>query len=290
MVVKRLSNGVELPLVGLGTHGIDNEKLGEVIALAYSLGYRKFDTAWLYGNEQIIGAAIKKYSIPRSEVFLTSKLHIDNLYFKGYHNNIPNLKIRSVKSAFEASCKRLGTDYLDLYMIHWPFPKKESMWEELERLYLEGRIRAIGVSSFLPSHIDELMLHANLMPHVNQYEVTPINTLMSQTTEFQRKGIHTEAYSLFGTTRNNENASVSILGSEPILDIATTHKKSPSQIILRWAIQRGFSVIPRSKSLNHLKENLDIFDFILTEEEMQDINSMNQDKYSRWNPNIQYFK
>lgn len=290
MEIKRLYNGVDLPLVGLGTHGIDNDKLGDCIGLAYSLGYRKFDTAWLYGNEKIIGDAIKKYAIPRSEIFLTSKLHINNLYFNGYHNNIPNLKVRSVKRAFEASCKRLGTDYLDLYLIHWPFPYKEKMWEELEKLYSKGRIRAIGVSSFLPSHIEELMLHTDLLPHVNQYEVTPINTLVKQTLELQSKGIHTEAYSLFGTTKTNENASVSILGSEIISDIALTHGKSPSQIILRWAIQRGFSVIPRSKSIIHLKENLDIFDFSLTNEEMESINKMNRDIYSRGNPNIQYFK
>lgn len=284
-----LSNGTEMPLVGLGTHGIANEMLGAVIDTAYRIGYRKFDTAWLYDNEEIIGNALKKYGIPRHELFLTSKVHIDNLYFKGYHNRWPNVKVRSINKAFEASCKRLGTDYLDLYLIHWPFPHYEKMWEELVNLYELGRIRAIGVCSFLPSHIQKLMKYSDILPMVNQYEMTPINTLVSQTDSHQRRGIHTEAYSLFGTTKTNEKASSSIIANEVVKNIAIAHVKTPTQVILRWAIQRGFSVIPRSKSEIHLRENLDVFDFNLSLEEMDLISAMNQNKFNRGNPFLNYY-
>lgn len=289
MEVKKLSNGVELPLVGLGTHGIPNEQLFQVIDIAYRIGYKKFDTAWLYQNEDVIGEAIRQYCIPRKELFLTSKLHINDLYFKGYHRHIPNIRVKSVKKAFEQTCKRLGTDYIDLYLIHWPFPHFEMMWEELVMLYEAGRIRSIGVCSFLPQHIDELMKHTDIIPHVNQYEMTPINTQVPQTLSHQNRGIHTEAYSLFGTTKSNEKVSLYILENDIIKNISEHHDKTPNQVILRWAIQRGFSVIPRSKSEKHLKENLEIFDFELSKEEMDMIGSLNQDKYSRGNPKVNYY-
>lgn len=289
MEVKVLKNGVEIPMVGLGTHGIPNDQLPHVIDMAYSIGYRKFDTAWLYQNEAIIGDAIKKYDIPRHNLFLTTKLHIDDLYFKGYHRRIPNLRIKSVAKAFEQSCRRLGTDYIDLYLIHWPFPHYEMMWDEVVKLYKAGRIRAIGVCSFLPSHIEDLMKYSDFLPQVNQYEMTPINTLEPQTDSHQKRGIHTEAYSLFGTTKTNENASSSIIANETVQKIAIAHGKTPTQVILRWAIQRGFSVIPRSKSEIHLKENLDVFDVNLTREEMDLISAMNQNKYNRGNPFLNYY-
>lgn len=289
MEVKILKNGVELPIVGLGTHGIPNDQLPGVFDMAYRIGYRKFDTAWLYQNEELIGNAIKKFDIPRQDLFLTTKLHIDDLFFRGYHRSIPNLRIKSVKKALEQSCKRLGTDYIDLYLIHWPFPHYEMMWEELVKLYEAGRVKAIGVCSFLPEHMDELLQHSDYIPHVNQYEMTPINTLVPQTLFYQGRGIHTEAYSLFGTTKRNEVASQTILGNDIVRGIAEEHGKTPSQVILRWATQRGFSVIPRSKSELHLTENLDIFNFELSSQEMDLIGSMNQDKYSRGNPNMNYY-
>lgn len=279
-----LNNGLKLPAVGLGTHKIPNEQLGEVIKTAYEVGYRKFDTAWLYQNEQVIGEAIKKYSIPREQIFITSKLHIDDMYWHGYHRRLPNIRIRSVKKAFEESCKRLQTDYLDLYLVHWPFPGYQKMWDELVKLYRDGRIRAIGISSFLPHHIEELLKHTDIVPQVNQYEVNPFNSQVEETLFNQSKGIHVEAYASFGTTKANENASTDMLGNETILSISETHKKTPTQVILRWSIQRGISVIPRSKSRGHLAENLDIFDFVLTDDEMAAIAALNQNRYSRGNP------
>lgn len=282
-----LNKGVKMPMVGLGSHMIPNDQMSKVIITAYEVGYRKIDTAWLYGNEEFIGKALKESSIPREEMFITSKLHINNLYFRGYHTHFPNLRIRSVRKAFEDSCKRLGTDYIDLYLIHWPFRGYEKMWDELVKLQEEGRIRAIGVSSFLPKHLDALQRHNDVIPAVNQFELNPINSQVEDTLYNQAKGIHVEAYASFGTSRANETASSDILGNETILGIAENHKKTPSQIVLRWTVQRGVSVIPRSKSREHLAENLDIFDFKLSEEEMSAIYAMNQNKYSRGNPHLQ---
>lgn len=284
MIYFSLNNGLQLPAVGLGTHKIPNEQLGEVIKIAYEVGYRKFDTAWLYQNEEVIGEAIKKYSIPRDQIFITSKLHIDNMYWHGYHRHMPKVRTRSVKKAFEESCDRLQTDYIDLYLVHWPFPGYQKMWDEMVKLYRDGRIRALGISSFLPHHIEELLNHSDVVPQVNQYEVNPFNSQVEETLFNQSKDIHVEAYASFGTTKSNESASTDMLGNETILSISEAHKKTPSQVILRWSIQRGISVIPRSKSRCHLAQNLDIFDFVLTDEEMAAIAGLNQNRYSRGNP------
>lgn len=281
-----LNNGVKMPMVGLGTHKLPNEQLNNIIPLAYELGYRKFDTAWLYENEQCIGNALKTNNIPREQIFLTSKLHNDNLYLGGYHRRIPNLRIRSVRKAFENSCKKLGTDYLDLYLIHWPFDGFEKMWEDVVKLYEDRRIRAIGVSSFLPKHLDDLLSKTSVIPAVNQFEINPRNSQTKEILYNQNKGIHVEAYASFGTTKANETASTDILGNESILAISESHGKTPSQIILRWTTQKGISVIPRSKSRNHLMENLNIFDFELSPEEMKSIDALNQNQYSRGNPHF----
>lgn len=281
-----LNNGAKMPMVGLGTHKLPNEQLNNIIPLAYELGYRKFDTAWLYENEQYIGNALKTNNIPREQIFLTSKLHNDNLYLGGYHRRIPNLRIRSVRKAFENSCKKLGTDYLDLYLIHWPFDGFEKMWEDVVKLYEDRRIRAIGVSSFLPKHLDDLLSKTSVIPAVNQFEINPRNSQTKEILYNQNKGIHVEAYASFGTTKANETASTDILGNESILAISESHGKTPSQVILRWTTQKGISVIPRSKSRNHLMENLNIFDFELSSEEIRLIDALNQNRYSRGNPHL----
>ncbi len=282
-----LNNGVKMPMVGLGSHMIPNDQMSKVIAMAYEVGYRKIDSAWLYGNEEFIGKALKENDIPREEMFITSKLNINNLYWRGYHQTLPNIRIRSVKKAFEESCKRLGTDYLDLYLLHWPSPGYEKQWEDVVKLYEAGRVKAIGVSSFLPKHLERLASISSIVPVVNQFELNPINSQVDETLYNQSKGIQVEAYASFGTTKKNENASLEILGHETILTIAEAHKKTPSQIVLRWTVQRGVTVIPRSKSREHLAENLDIFDFELTEEEMKAIYAMNRNRYSRGNPHIE---
>lgn len=279
-----LNNGLTMPMIGLGTHAIPNNQMGKVIAIAYEMGYRKFDTAWLYRNEEAIGEALKNSSIPREQIFITSKLHVNNLYFHRYHCRMPNIQIRSVRKAFEGSCRRLKTDYLDLYLIHWPWPGFEWMYEDALKLKESGRIKAVGVSSFLPKHLEKLALCSLPMPEVNQYEVNPLNSQEEETKYNQSKGIQVEAYASFGTTRATETASNEILGNKEIVSIAEIHGKTPSQVVLRWTVQRGISVIPRSKSRIHLEENLNIFDFSLSENEMARIGALNQNRYSRGNP------
>ena len=279
-----LDSGLKMPMVGLGTHKIPNDQMNNVISMAYELGYRKFDTAWLYQNEEVIGEAMKNHSIPRDQIFITSKLHIDNLYFHRYHYSMPNLRIRSVKKAFEDSCRRLKTDYLDLYLVHWPWPECAWRYEDALKLKEDGRIKAVGVSSFLPKHLEKLVERSLPMPDVNQYEVNPLNSQVEETKFNQSKGIHVEAYASFGTTRATEKASGEILGNKDIVSIAKIHGKTPSQVVLRWTVQRGISVIPRSKSRKHLEENLNIFDYVFSEEEMARIDALNQNRYSRSNP------
>lgn len=280
----KLNNGEEMPMVGLGTHKIPNEQMDKVLPLAYELGYRKFDTAWLYQNEEVIGNAIKNSKIPREQLFITSKLHIDNLYFHRFHYKKPNLRIRSVAKAVKDSCKRLQTDYLDLYLVHWPFPGFVKLYEDVLELQEKGFIKTVGVSSFLPIHLEQLEKASLPIPAVNQFEINPLNSQIEETLYNQSKGIHVEAYASFGTTRATEFASNDILGNEDIVKIGEIHGKTPSQIVLRWTVQRGISVIPRSKSRKHLADNLDIFDFSLTDDELGRINALNQNRYSRSDP------
>lgn len=280
----KLNNGVEMPMVGLGTHKIPNDQMTEVIATAYEVGYRKIDTAWLYQNEEVIGKAIRNNNISRDQLFITSKLHIDNLYFHRYHYKKPNLRIRSVSKAVKESCRRLQTDYLDLYLVHWPFPGFVKMYEDVLKLQEKGIIKTVGVSSFLPAHLEQLEKASFPIPAVNQFEINPLNSQIEETLYNQNKGIHVEAYASFGTTRATESASNDILGNEDIIKIGEAHGKTPSQVVLRWTVQRGISVIPRSKSRKHLADNLDIFDFSLSDEEMECINALNQNRYSRSDP------
>lgn len=280
----KLNNGEVMPMVGLGTHKIPNEQMNDVIPLAYELGYRKFDTAWLYQNEEVIGRAIKNNNIPRDQLFITSKLHIDNLYYHRYRYNKFNIRVKSVKKAVIESCIRLGFDYLDLYLVHWPFPGFIKMYEDVLKLQEKGIIKAVGVSSFLPTHLEQLEKASLPIPAVNQFEINPLNSQIEETLYNQNKGIHVEAYASFGTTRATESASNDILGNEDIIKIGEAHGKTPSQVVLRWTVQRGISVIPRSKSRKHLADNLDIFDFSLSDEEMERINALNQNRYSRSDP------
>jgi diketogulonate reductase-like aldo/keto reductase len=278
-----LNNGTKVPMIGLGTSALPNDQFERIIGQAYEVGYRKIDTAWLYGNEKAIGDAIKRLKLSREELFITSKLHINDLYFLGYHSRF-NVKIKTIHKAFEGSLRRLGTDYLDLYLIHWPFVGYEKMWEELVKLNESGQIKAIGVSSFLIPHLEKIKDITGIIPMVNQFEINPFNTQKPLIEYCKKNNVHVEAYATFGTTRQNESASQDIMNHDNVLKISQAHDKTPSQIILRWAVQQGVSVIPRSKSANHLRENIELFDFKLSGEEMSMIDALNQDKYSRGNP------
>lgn len=280
MKLVKLNNGVEMPLVGLGTAFIPLEKLGRVVADAYDVGYRKFDTAWLYNNEKELGKAINDLQVERESIFITTKIHAKNLYYLSNHKiSFPK---RTINNAIEGHLKRLNTDYIDLLLVHWPFIQYLHIWERLVDIYLNSdKIRAIGVSSWYGKHIDRAVKETGVYPLLNQFEINPFLTNEEQIKDCLQRNIVPESYSSFGSQNSKD-----ILGNPTIRSIAEKLKKTSSQIILRWLIQRGISVVPRSTSKIHLKENLDIFDFFLEEEDMNLISKLNQNRYSRFDPQI----
>ena len=267
-----LSNGVEIPAVGYGTY-LTSEKDDGTIAAALSAGYRHFDTASFYGTEQALGDALKAAGVPRGELFLTSKLWKDEM---GYENAL---------AAFERSLQRLGTDYLDLYRIHGPRTDDLSAewrqldrdtWRALEELYRAGRVRAIGMSNFLPHHLRNLMETAEVMPMVNQIEFHP-GYPQTYNVEFcKARGILPEAWSPLGRTR--------VLQDERLAGIAAKYGKSVAQLCVRFALQRGVVPLPKSSSPARMAANLDVFDFVISDEDMDRILTLPQFGWSGLHP------
>ena len=281
-----LNNGVVMPQVGLGTFLIPNDKIVETIGKAFELGYRSFDTAWRYHNEKEISKALKVHGIKREEVFITTKVNADALFFKRYHGgklSFLNIPIRSVKRAVEMSFENLAFDYVDLFLVHTPWPMYPKMYEVLTDFYHKGRIKAIGVSSFLPPMIESLKEISDVVPAVNQFEISPLNTQKKLIKYCQDKGIAVEAMSTFSHFRSNEPRK-EITENETIKVIANKYRKSVVQVILRWLVQQGIIVIPKTWDINHLSENINIFDFELTSEEMAIINGLDQGKFLNYNP------
>lgn len=281
-----LNNGVVMPQVGLGTFLIPNDKIVETIGKAFELGYRSFDTAWRYHNEKEIAEALKIHGIKREEVFITTKVNADALFFKRYHGgklSFLNIPIRSVKRAVEMSFENLAFDYVDLFLVHTPWPMYPKMYKVLTDFYHKGRIKAIGVSSFLPPMIESLKDVSDVMPAVNQFEISPLNTQKQLIKYCQDKGIAVEAMSTFSHFRSNEPRK-EIVENETIKVIAKKYGKSVVQVILRWLVQQDIIVIPKTWDYNHLSENINIFDFKLTSEEMAIIDGLDQGKFLNYNP------
>lgn len=281
-----LNNGVEMPQIGLGTFLIPIENLSETIKSAYDIGYRKFDTAWRYHNESEIASALKKHNIKREEIFLTTKVNADALYFHRYHGgklSFLNIKVRSIEKAIEMSFKNLGMDYVDLFLVHTPWPMYLKMYEALTKFYHQGRIRAIGVSSFLPPMIESLQEVSDVIPAVNQFEISPLNSQKNLIKYCQDRNIVVEAMSTFSHFRSNE-PRLEIIENDSIRPIAEKYNKSIPQIILRWLIQQDIAIIPKTWNPIHLKENFDIQDFELTKEEMMAIDALDQGKFLNYNP------
>lgn len=282
-----LNNGIKMPQLGLGTFLIPNENIIETIGRAYDLGYRSFDTAWRYHNEKEIAEALKVHGINREEVFITTKVNADALFYKRYHGGklkFLNIPIRSVKRAVEMSFENLGeAEYVDLFLVHTPWPMYPKMYEVLTGFYHQGRIRAIGVSSFLPPMIESLKEVSDVVPAVNQFEISPLNTQKQLIKYCQEKGIAVEAMSTFSHFRSNEPRK-EITENESIKPIAEKYGKSIVQVILRWLIQQDVIAIPKTWEESHLKENINIFDFELTQEEMAVIDGLDQGKFLNYNP------
>lgn len=259
----RLHNGVEIPCVGLGTWQSPDETAKNAVLSALSFGYRLIDTAAAYGNERGVGAAIASCGLRREEIFVTTKLRNAA---HGY---------KATLEAFEGSMERLGLEYLDLYLIHWPNPVQfRTHWEEsnagtwaaFEELYRAGRIRAIGVSNFMPHHIDTLMKTATIKPMVNQLKLCPGITQPGVVSYCKANGILAEAYSPFGTG--------AVFGDERMEALSEKYSRTVGQICLRWSLQMGFLPLPKSANPMRIKENGEIFDFCITEEDMNLISGL----------------
>ncbi len=256
----KLKNGVEIPLVGLGTFRSGDNELTSAIKSAIAAGYTSFDTAWIYNNEHEVAQGIKESGRKREEFFITSKLWNR---FQGYDSTL---------EAFEVSMKLLGTDYVDLYLVHWPGKDKFiDTWKAFEKLYKEGRIRAIGVSNFLPHHLDRLLAECEIAPMVNQIEMHPYFMDYKTLQYCQERSIQMEAWAPLGFGSN-------LLKEETMNQIAKAHGKTPAQVSLRFLIQNGVRVIPKSVHEDRQKENLDVFDFVLSEDDMQAIRKLNTNK------------
>ncbi len=284
-----LNNGIEMPQLGLGTFLIPKENLSDTIKTAYDFGYRQFDTAWRYYNESDIAEALKRHGIHREDVFLTTKINVDAFYYFGYGYGWRHLlnwrNFKSYKKIVQESFDNLRTDYIDLFLVHHPWHNFLEMYSVLTDFYKEGKIRAIGVSSFLPSHIEALKEVSDVVPAVNQFEISPLNTQKPLIKYCQEKGIAVQAMSTFSHFRSNEPRK-EITESETIRPIAEKHGKSIVQVVLRWLIQQNIIVIPKTWHPAHLRENIELFDFELSDEEMALIDSLDQGRYLNYDPTM----
>ncbi len=261
MKTVKLNNGIEMPMEGFGVFQVtDLAQCEEVVTKAIEEGYRLFDTASIYQNEEAIGNSIRKSSIPRHELFITTKAYIQEM---GYEKT---------KRAFEDSLTNLGLDYLDLYLIHQPFGDYYGAWRAMEELYQEGKIRAIGVSNFYSSRLVDFCLHVNVIPAINQIELHPFYQREDDLKLMKEFGIQAQAWSPFAEGLNN-------LFSNSVLDsIAKKHNKSIAQVVLRWNIQRNVIVIPKSVRQERIRENINIWTFELSSEDMEAIASLDTGK------------
>jgi diketogulonate reductase-like aldo/keto reductase len=264
-----LNNGVKMPWLGFGTYkSEDGNTVIEAVKEALKIGYRHIDTASFYGNEEGVGIAIKESRVPREEIFLVSKLWIsDHGYEKTLH-------------AFKTSIKKLGTDYLDLYLIHWPQPLNKETWKALEKLYKEGSIRAIGVSNFTSKHLKDLLDYAEIIPAVNQVEFHPY-LAQNELREFCIKhSIQLEAWSPLMRGQ---------IFQIPLFQyLSKKYEKTISQIVLKWDLQMGVVTIPKSTTLTRIKENTDIFDFEISKEDMNKIEQLDKGLRIGMNPDEVY--
>lgn len=254
-----LNNGVEIPILGFGVFQInDPTECEQSVVNALEIGYRLIDTAASYQNEEAVGKAIRKSGIPREEIFLTTKLWVQDT---GYEKT---------KTAFEKSLKRLKVDYLDLYLIHQPYGDIHGSWRAMEELYKEGKIRAIGISNFQVDKVMDLICFNEIVPAVNQIETHPFHQQVENQQFLQENGVQVESWGPFAEGRNG------LFTNELLGSIGKKYNKSIPQVVLRWLIQREIVVIPKSVKRERMEENFNVFDFQLSEEDMNTILSLDQ--------------
>jgi 2,5-diketo-D-gluconate reductase A len=255
----KLNNGVEMPILGFGVFQIpDAEECERSVYEAINAGYRLIDTAAVYLNEEAVGKAIKRSGVPREELFITTNLWVQDA---GYAN---------AKKAFERSLQRLQLDYLDLYLIHQPYGDVHGSWLAMQELYWEKKVRAIGVSNFHPDKVMDLIVHHEIVPAVNQIETHPFQQQVEAQQFLQENGIQIESWGPFAEGKNN------LFQNELLSDIGKKYNKTVAQVVLRWLIQRGVVAIPKSVRKERMEENFTIFDFQLSQQDMDSIATLDQ--------------
>ncbi|MEK3793698.1 aldo/keto reductase [Paenibacillus sp. FSL R7-0204] len=256
----KLANGVEMPWFGLGVFKVqEGQEVIDSVKAAIKAGYRSIDTASVYGNEEGVGQAIRESGVAREELFITTKVWNTE---QGYDSTL---------AAFDQSLSKLGLDYADLYLVHWPIRAKyKDTWRALEKLYTDGKVRAIGVSNFQIDHLEDLLADANVKPMVNQVELHPLLNQQELREYCKAQGIQIEAWAPL--------AQGHLLDNEVLADIAAHHNKTLPQVILRWDLQNRIVTIPKSVKEERIIANADIFDFELSEEEISRINGLNRDQ------------
>ncbi|MFH8294225.1 aldo/keto reductase [Streptomyces sp. NPDC018059] len=251
-----------MPQLGFGVWQVPDDEAETAVATALEAGYRSIDTAAIYGNEEGTGKAIAASGVAREELFVTTKL------WNGDQGHDSTLR------AFDTSLEKLGLDYVDLYLIHWPLPSKDSYvdtYKAFEKIHADGRAKSIGVSNFLPEHLERLLAETSVIPAVNQIELHPHLQQRASREYHAKQGIATEAWSPLGQGKG-------LLEVPAIVAIARKHGRTPAQIVLRWHIQLGNVVIPKSVTPSRIKENIDVFDFELDPEDMAAISALNEDR------------
>lgn len=268
----KLNNGIEMPLISFGVYQIPKEDTKRCVLDAIKSGYRGIDTAQSYFNESEVGDAIVECGVPREELFITTKVWIDHY---GYEE---------CKASVEESLRKLKTDYLDLCLLHQPFSDYYGAYRALEELYAEGKIKAIGVSNFYPDRLTDIcMFDRKVIPAVNQVEVNPYNAQWCAQENMEKHGVKMEAWAPFGEGRNN------LFTNEILVSIGKKYNKSSAQVMLRWLIQRGVIVACKSTHIERMQENINVFDFELTEEDMNSIKTLDTSNslfFSHNDPNM----
>lgn len=268
----KLNNGIEMPLISFGVYQIPKEDTKRCVLDAIKSGYRGIDTAQSYFNESEVGDAIVECGVPREELFITTKVWIDHY---GYEE---------CKASVEESLRKLKTDYLDLCLLYQPFSDYYGAYRALEDLYAEGKIKAIGVSNFYPDRLTDIcMFDRKVIPAVNQVEVNPFNAQWCAQENMEKHGVKMEAWAPFGEGRNN------LFTNETLVSIGKKYNKSSAQVMLRWLIQRGVIVACKSTHIERMQENINVFDFELTEEDMNSIKTLDTSNslfFSHSDPNM----
>lgn len=263
-----LNNGVEMPFIGLGTWQVKDKQEGiNAVKAAIKSGYKAIDTAVVYQNEEAVGEGIKQSGVKREDLFITTKVYND---MQGYEET---------HQSFKESLERLNLDYVDLYLIHWPITEKyHDTWRAMEDIYKSGKARAIGISNFHSQHIEDLMTTAKIKPMINQIELHPNQNQKELVAYCNEQGIAITAYSPLGHGNLLDNPIIEAIGK--------THHKSIAQVILRWDIQNGITAVPKSVNLDRITSNIDVFDFELSTEEMDQIDALHTGERVNKNPDI----